>query len=95
MSQIKLEEFKEFFSKNLFLEAEKKGNELYKDFKEHIPFLRQFVPKANLNKIGEAKEIFLQLLKYETNPYMTLNNLGNIFYLQKDYDQATYYLKNQ
>ena len=85
--QIKLEEFDDFFSKNQFLEAEKKGDEIYKNHKEDVKFLRLFgTIKANLNKMEEAKEIFLQLLKSETNPYMTLK-IWKCILFTKDYDQ--------
>tara|TARA_E500000178_G_scaffold356659_1_gene436754 strand:- start:12375 stop:14600 length:2226 start_codon:yes stop_codon:yes gene_type:complete len=89
-----LNEFKELFESDIYHKAEKIGDELNKTHYDKIEFLRLYgTLKAKLNKLNEAKEIFLRLLNIEPNPYMTLNNLGNIFYLENDYDQATYYYK--
>lgn len=89
-----LNEFNELFQSKIYLKAEKIGDELYKTFKNNIEFLRLYgTLKANLNKLNEAKEIFLILLSIEPKTYMTLNNLGNICYLENDFDQATYYFK--
>ena len=89
-----LNEFNELFQNKIYQKAEKIGDELFKTFRDKIDFLRLYgTLKAHLNKFNEAKEIYLILLNIEPNPYMTLNNLGNIFYLENDFDQATYYFK--
>ena len=92
--EVKLKKIDLHISKNNLLEAEKEGDELLLSHPNEIELLKIIgMIKGHLKKYDQAKNIFLTLIKIEVPSYMTFANLGNIFYLEKNYSEAAKHFK--
>ena len=89
-----LRDIKKLYFQNEFFLADNKCKTLFENYKNNSEFLYVFATiKAEMGQLSEAETLFKKLYKIDINNYAALTGLGNIYYLQNKFDEATIHFK--